>query len=494
MIEFKNITKTFGNFTANDDISFTVANNSIHSIIGENGAGKTTLMKILFGINKPEKGNIYLKDEKIVFKNPLDAISYGIGMLHQHFQLIDDFTAYENIVLGSEVSKGIFLDKNKSSVVLNELIQKYNLGIDLDKKVEDCSISEKQKIEILKLLYRKSEILIFDEPTAVLSPFEVDEFFKIIRKFKEEGKTIIFITHKLNEIKELADRVTVLRKGKVVYEVERENLDLNILSKNIVGDIEMNENDIEKSFNLKNSEKVIADLKNISLFIDNVQKLNELNLSIHSGEIYGISGVEGNGQNELVDFLLGFNVQKSGEITKDYDKVSIVPDDRLEKGMIKDFNIGENTIIRNKKYNYISKKIIADETTAIVEKYDVRLPNNDASLYSLSGGNQQKAIFGREIELKNKLLILVHPTRGVDINATNFIHRKIVEERNEGTAILLISSDLDELLQLSDKLAVIFKGKIIKEFNSEDLNFKGEADRKKLIENVGKLMIGVGLD
>jgi ABC-type uncharacterized transport system ATPase subunit len=491
IIEFKNISKKFGDFFANEEITFPILPNTVHSLIGENGAGKTTLMKILFGIYKQDSGQICLNGNPVSFKNPLDAIKNNIGMVHQHFELIDDFTALENIVLGDEESDYGFLNLNKSRKILIDLIAKYNLGINLDDKVCNISISEKQKIELLKLLYRESEILIFDEPTAVLSPIEVEEFFKIIRRFKEEGKTILLITHKLNEIKELSDRVTVLRKGKVVYETGSENLDISVLSKEIVGEL-------ETVINLNIRESIISaepfvELNNIVFKQDNIASLNGINLSVYGGQIYSICGVEGNGQSEIVDLIAGISKKFSGSIRMKYKGISLVPDDRLEKGMVKEFNIGENVLLRNNNYKYIPYSKIYETAKELVGKYDVRLPALNAPLESLSGGNQQKVIFGREIELNNKIMVFVHPTRGVDINATAYIHKIILEQRNKGKAILLITSDLDEALKLSDKIGIIYKGLIGKEFTRNEFD-KSTDKRNKVLQNIGKAMIGVNSD
>jgi len=491
IIEFKSINKKFGDFFANEEISFSIMPNTVHSVIGENGAGKTTLMKILFGIYKQDSGQIFVDGIHVSFKNPLDAIKHNIGMVHQHFELIDDFTALENIVLGDEESHYGFLNLEKSKKVLIDIIARYNLGINLDEKVCNISISEKQKIELLKLLYRKSEILIFDEPTAVLSPIEVEEFFKIVRKFKEEGKTIILITHKLNEIKELADKVTVLRKGKVVYEVDRENLDIAVLSKEIVGELET-VIDLNLRADIK-SEVPFIELNNVTFMQDNISVLNGINLSVFGGQIYSICGVEGNGQSELVDLIAGISNKTSGDINLQYKGISLVPDDRLEKGMIKEFSTGENVLLRNYKHNYISSDKIYSTSKEIIEKYDVRLPEVNASLESLSGGNQQKVIFGREIELDNNILVFVHPTRGVDINATAYIHKIILEQRNKGKAILLITSDLDEAFKLSDKIGVIYKGLIGKEFLRNEFSDDTQ-QRSAVLHNIGKAMIGVNVD
>lgn len=488
-VEFKNITKKFGNFTANDDISFAVKENTVHCILGENGAGKSTLMKVLFGINKPDKGQLFVHGEQVEFKSPHDAINKKIGMLHQHFMLIEDFTVIENVILGREKSKGLKLDYNGVKQELSELIEKYSLGLDPDKKISDISISEQQKVEILKLLYRDSEIIIFDEPTAVLTPIEVEQFFEIIKKFKSEGKTIILITHKLNEVKEVSDKVSVLRKGKLVYETEKEELDVKKLSREIVGEVSVEI--AYRTLQFENYKDTAAELINVSLVKNKFKVLRNINLEIRKGEIHGIAGVEGNGQSELTDVLFGLEKNYSGELNTGGIKIALVPDDRLKKGMIKDFNIGENFLLRNSEKKYFSGNLISDTSKKFIEEYDIRLLDENSNLGSLSGGNQQKAIVAREIETNSEMLIFAHPTRGVDINATSFIHSKIIALRNSGKAVLLVSSDFDELLNLSDRLSVMYKGKIVKTFTSAELDFKDDTELAFLAEKISKYMLGV---
>lgn len=499
-VEFQNITKMFGKFYANEDVSFAVEKNSVHCILGENGAGKTTLMKILFGIYKQDSGTVRLFDEVVKFKSPHDAIDKKIGMVHQHFMLIEDFTVLENVILGNEISKGLKLDFKKIETDLNFIIDKYNLGLDANKKVSDISVSEQQKVEILKLLYRDSEILIFDEPTAVLSPVEVVEFFKIIETFKADGKTIILITHKLNEVKEISDKVSVLRRGKLVYETENKNKHLSIseLSNAIVKDALIQEN-INKSKSV-DSGIIVLSLENVSLKKNDINVLNNLNLDLRKGEIHGICGVEGNGQNEIVDIIIGLEKEFKGKYKSDVKRISLVPDDRHKKGMISEYSIGENIILKSTENGIVFGKTLNELSKKIIENYDVRVSDENSNLGSLSGGNQQKVIFAREIELDNDILIFSHPTRGVDINATLFIHSKIIEQRNKGKAVLLISSDLDELVSLSDRLSVIYNGNILKTFDSDDINLSDKNILGNVQENshdfsfyerIGKLMIGI---
>ncbi|HMS33740.1 MAG TPA: ABC transporter ATP-binding protein [Ignavibacteria bacterium] len=499
-VEFINISKLFGKFPANDDISFAVSENTVHCILGENGAGKSTLMKILFGMDRPDYGKVKIFGEEINFNSPQEAIEKKIGMVHQHFMLVDDFTVLENVVLGNELTKGIKLNITGARQIISGLIAKYNLGLDADMKISDISISGQQKVEILKLLFRESEILIFDEPTAVLSPLEVEEFFKIISEFKNSGKTIILITHKLNEVRRISDRVSVLRRGKLVFEEDNidNKLDIDKLSKAIVGESDLSQSSVK----VKPDKSVenILDLKNIDLYKKDIKVLNGLNLKLNRGEIHGICGVEGNGQNEIVDIITGIETKFTGDYESGSMKISLVPDDRIKKGMIKEFSIGENVLLKDKDANILTGKIIDRKSEKVIKDYDVRVSDKKLKLGSLSGGNQQKVIVAREIELDNDILIFSHPTRGVDISASLFIHSKIIEERNKGKSILVISSDLDELITLSDRLSVLYNGKIIKSFDINenaadstteiDIELKHEK-YKPFFEQIGKLMIGI---
>ncbi len=372
-VEFKNISKSFGNFRANDDITFGIENNSVHCVLGENGAGKSTLMKILFGIYKPDSGTITVNNEKVYFNSPHDAIDKKIGMVHQHFMLIDDFTVLENVILGNELTKGIKLDFTNTKEILNDLIEKYNLGLNVDTKISELSISRQQKTEILKLLFRDSEILIFDEPTAVLSPIEVKEFFKIIEEFKTNGKTIILITHKLNEVKQISDRVSVLRRGKLVYEEDNINsqLDIDSLSSAIVGEASLTE--MKSRIEINSDKETALSLTDIHFEKDNVKKLNGLYLQLRKGEIHGICGVEENGQNELIDIITGIEKNFTGEYESSVKQISLVPDDRIKKGMIKEFSIGENILLKENEKNYITKNLIEKISSKLISEHDVRV-------------------------------------------------------------------------------------------------------------------------
>ncbi|MCX7833444.1 MAG: ABC transporter ATP-binding protein [Ignavibacteria bacterium] len=490
IVELKNISKRFGTILANDDITLSIEQNKIHCIIGENGAGKSTLMKILFGIYKQDQGEIYIRGERVNFRNSHDAINLKIGMLHQHFMLIEDFTILENVILGAELSKGYKLDFEKSRVTITELIRKYDLDLNPDELVYKLSISEKQKVELLKLLYRNSEILILDEPTAVLTPIELKGFFKILNNFKAEGKTIILITHKLNEVKEISDKVSVLRKGKLVYETDKEKIDISELSRLIIGDIE----DIPVRNKIDNGQALFKDyitVKNLSLIENGIIKLNNLNFALKKHSVFGICGVEGNGQNELIEVLIGLNKKFKGEIYPEKLVPAIVPDDRTKKGMIGEMSISENYFLREKNLRFAFKNILKNIELKFIKRFDISVPYSGCKVKYLSGGNQQKAIVAREIMLNHNILIFSHPTRGVDLRARDIIHNEIISERNKGKAIILISSDLDELLSLSDELAIIYKGTFLKVFLFSELKEKLESDRTSLLENIGELMMGV---
>jgi len=498
-VEFVNISKRFGNLPANDDITLSIEDNSVHCILGENGAGKSTLMKILFGIYKPDSGTLKIRGEQVNFQSPHDAIAMRIGMVHQHFMLVDDFTVLENVILGSELTRGLSLDFRKTERLLNELIDKFNLNLDLKKKVSQISIGQQQKTEILKLLFRDSDILIFDEPTAVLSPIEVNEFFKIIKAFKDSGKTVILITHKLNEVKQISDTVSVLRNGKLVLEQDNSkgNLDIEKLSNAIVGEKDAVETETKGEVKSRGEMLVMS---NVTLRKNGVNILNGIDLELRSGEILGVCGVEGNGQTEVADIIAGLEKSSSGKISRKFDTAGNVPDDRIKKGMIREFSIGENIAIKNVKNQIVTNNTLRKLADSIISDFDVRLPEIDSTLSQLSGGNQQKVIIARELRQDNPVIIFSHPTRGVDINATAFIHSKIIEQRNKGKAILLISSDLDELISLSDRLCVIFRGRIIKTFKYDEIALAQKTEKhkemdiemnKNLYDKIGKLMMGL---
>ena len=488
-LELLNISKEFAGFYANKDITLKIKPGSVHALIGENGAGKSTLMSILFGLYSPTSGTIKIDGNPVVIKNPNQASDIGIGMVHQHFKLVDNYTNLQNIILGSEFTKYNFLDLNKSRIKIQAFQEKYKLNFDLDQMTKDASVSTQQKVEIMKMLYRDANILIFDEPTAVLTPQEIEELLKVIKELKESGKTIIFISHKLWEIKKIADEATVIRHGKVVKHYDN----LSIIEPAQIASDMVGRTIIEsKNWDHNFDAKTVLELKNISY-----KKLKNINLSIHKGEILAIAGIEGNGQEEIEELITGINKTHTGQIIinnrhgeKDITKfstkkkndeyISIIPADRHKHGLVLDFSINNNSIIRqidkdnvyefqnpffnkiNKFFKFINSRWKNQFSQKIIKKFDVRGSNEGYALArNLSGGNQQKAIIGRELMTDHDFILIIQPTRGLDIGAINYIHNEILKDKKRGKGILLISYELDEVLALADTIAVINKGEIV---------------------------------
>lgn len=444
-------------------------------------------MKILAGVYEPDSGSIVLNGNEVNFTSAHDAINKGIGMIYQHFMLIEDFTVLENVILGKEVTKNIEIDFKKTYEVLNSLIAKYDLKLDLKKKISLLSVGEQQKVEILKILYRNPEIIILDEPTAVLSPGEIKNLFDIIKRFKEEGKTVILITHKLSEAKTISDYVSVLRKGELVFTSGTKNLDIEKLAFEIIGEkFEIRE--FEKPF-IENDD-ILIEFNDVHVSSGEKNNLKNFNISLKSYEVHGICGVEGNGQNEIVDILAFLNENFSGEINYKTRKISIVPDDRIKKGLIAEYDIPENIFIKSAEGTYKKNKY-KDNSLRLISKYDIRTPDVFKKVKYLSGGNQQKVICAREIEQDNDVLVFYNPTRGIDIKAAYSIQSKIVEERNKGKAVLLISSDIDELFSLSDRLSIIYCGEIVRSYSKEEFQHLLDNNKALLQQEVGKLMIGI---
>ncbi|MET3617463.1 simple sugar transport system ATP-binding protein [Peptoniphilus olsenii] len=485
-VYMNNITKKFGDFTANDNINLDIKKGEIHSLLGENGAGKSTLMNMLYGMYSPTSGDIYINGEKKVFRDPKDAIKAGLGMVHQHFMLIEPFTVVENIILGMEPVNGIKIDVKKARKEVMELANRYGFNIDPDAKIEDISVGTQQKVEILKVLYRGADILIFDEPTAVLTPQEIDELVGIITNLSNEGKSIIIITHKLKEIKRMADRCTIIRRGKKIDTVEVKDISESELADMMVGravHLDVDKKPQKPGDTVLNVENlVVSDIRKIN-------KLKEFNLEVKSGEIHGIAGIDGNGQSELIEALTGLREVDSGTITfkgKDITNktprqiidsgLNSIPEDRQIRGLVLDFTISENMILKNYNKNQFSEngilksKEIRDYSQKLVESYDVRPNNIDYFAGSLSGGNQQKVILAREISDDPDLLIAAQPTRGLDVGAIEYIRNFLIEQRDKGKAVLLISFELDEIMALSDRISVIFDGKILKTVNASETN------------------------
>ena len=487
VVEMLNIRKEFPGIVANDNITLQLKEGEIHALLGENGAGKSTLMGMLFGMYKPDRGSIKVRGKEVKISNPNVANDLGIGMVHQHFKLVSNFTVTENIILGCEPRKGLTVDIKKAAKKIEELSKKYGLNVDPYAKIEDISVGMQQRVEILKMLYRDANVLIFDEPTAVLTPSEIDELISIMKNMTKEGKSIILITHKLREIKESANRCTVIRRGKYIGTVDVKDATEADMAKMMVGR--------EVSFKV---EKVEAKPKDVVVKIENlsvnnnkkVLGLKNFSLDIRAGEIVGIAGVEGNGQTELVEALTGMRNVESGNIIfkgKNIVKESIrqriddgmahIPEDRHKRGLILDYTMEDNMVLkayRNKPFSkngLINRAKISEYAKKIIETFDVRSGEGGKSIArSLSGGNQQKGVIGREIESDPDFLIAVQPTRGLDVGSIEYIHKRLVEQRDLGKAVLLVSLELDEVLNVSDRIAVVNNGELIGIVNANETN------------------------
>lgn len=491
VIEMKEIVKKFGDFTANDHVNLTVHKGEVHAILGENGAGKSTLMNVLYGLYRPTSGTIAINGREVVLTSPKHAIELGIGMVHQHFMLIQPFTVTENIVLGVEPKKGIVLDKAEARKRVVELSEKYGMKVDPDAKIEDISVGMQQRVEILKVLYRGADTLILDEPTASLTPQEIDELMEIIRNLTADGKSVILITHKLKEITACSDYCTIIRAGKYIQTVKVGEVDENKLAALMVG---RDVNFVVDKQEQKPGETALEVKDLHAKDYRDVEILKGLNLKVRKGEIVGLAGVDGNGQTELVEILTGLKKAESGQITmlgqdvfnktpkEIFDAgISSIPADRQKHGLILDFSIEDNLILQHfdkepfSKKGILNRKEIRTNATELMEKFDVRPRNSEVKpAGTLSGGNQQKVIIAREVTNDKDLLIAVNPTRGLDVGAIEFVHKYIVEQRNKGRAVLLVSFELDEIMSLSDRIEVIFDGQIIGSVNGSD------ADEKEL--------------
>lgn len=490
------ITKTFGRLVANDKVSLTLDKGEILAVVGENGAGKSTIMKILYGLQPADSGEILINEKPVKFKSPTDAIAHGIGMVQQHFMLFPSFTASENIVYAHEERKmGLFFDRKKAREDVKELCKRYGLYVDPDVKVADCPVGIQQRIEILKVLYQGVDIIIFDEPSAVLTPQEIDDLLKTILGLKKAGKSIILITHKLGEVMAVADRVTVMRNGKVVKEMLKKDTSIDEMSFLMVGH-KLAERKISKC----DPKDVGLDIEGLVLHGDGEKNiLDGLSLQVHRGEIVGIAGVSGNGQSELIQCITGLRKTNGGSIKiagKDVTNQSVaqireagcacIPEDRYYWGSASEANLEENCIMAHHNSEMLLKKglfnakAVSDFSKSIMDEFDVRYASTKQSIHDLSGGNAQKLIVAREITQNSPLLIAAEPTRGIDIGAIDYIHGKLLEKREQGDAILLISSELSEILELSDRILVIFEGRIAGEFTREN------AESKK----IGFLMMG----
>ena len=497
-IEMLNITKRFPGIIANDNITLQLRRGEIHALLGENGAGKSTLMSVLFGLYQPEEGTIK-KDGKVVsIKNPNDATALGIGMVHQHFKLVECFTVLDNIIMGVEPTKMGFLQKREARRKVMELSERYGLHVDPDAKIEDITVGMQQRTEILKMLYRDNEILIFDEPTAVLTPQEIDELMQIMRNLAAEGKSILFISHKLAEIMAVSDRCSVLRKGKYIGTVNTKDTTAQELSAMMVG---RNVNfHVEKED--KEPGKVILKVENMTVasHLHKNNAVKNVSLEVRAGEIVCLAGIDGNGQTEFVYGLTGLEPLVSGKITlngkditnapireRSVSGVSHIPEDRHKHGLVLDYSLEDNIVLQRyfepefTKAGFLRRKNIREYADQLIEQYDIRSGQGPVTIArSMSGGNQQKAIVAREIDRDPQLLIAVQPTRGLDVGAIEYIHKQIVAARDAGKAVLLVSLEMDEVLDVSDRILVMYEGEIVGELNP----------KKTTAEEMGLYMAG----
>ncbi|MEA4875464.1 ABC transporter ATP-binding protein [Anaerorhabdus sp.] len=484
-VEMIDIVKQYPHVKAVDHVSFSLSQGEIHSLLGENGAGKSTLMKILYGMTAMDEGSIRIDGKEVKIKSPKDAIDLGIGMVHQHFMLSPVMSVMENIIVNNEPKKGWFVDGKKAKEEVQELIDRFNFNINAEAKVQDLSVGEQQRVEILKAIYRGVSILILDEPTAVLTPQEVEELFVIMRKLKENNKSIVIITHKLKETLAIADKISVLRDGKMVQSnLPLGNVTVHDLANLMVGrEVELNvrrEN--------KNMGDIYFEMKDVCLKEKGIEILKDINLSIHAGEILGIAGIEGNGQTELIEVLTGLKKPTQGRFYKGSEeingdagkfiknKVGHIPEDRHLRGLVVDLSIEDNLILgyhdkeEFMKHGLMKRKNIATFSNKAIQDYMIKTPTKNEMVGSLSGGNQQKVVIARVFEQNPDVLIVAQPTRGVDVGATEYIHQQLLKLRDEGKSILLISADLDEVRSLSDRIAVIYDGKIISVNKADEID------------------------
>jgi simple sugar transport system ATP-binding protein len=481
VLELRGITKRFPGVLANDHVDFDLFPGEVHALLGENGAGKSTLMNILYGLYKPDEGDIQLKGDRVVMHSPKDAIARGIGMVHQHFMLIPVMTVAENIILAEEPRHaGVLLDYNTAEERVAELARTFNFGINPHARVQDISVAQQQRVEILKALYRSADILILDEPTAVLTPQEARELFEILSTLTREGMAIIFISHKLDEVLEISDRITVMRRGKKVETIPREGATEQELARMMVGR-EVLLRVAKKS--ASPGEPVLV-VENLSVVDDRgLEAVRDVSLTVKTREIVGIAGVDGNGQTELIDAITGLRRAAGGrvllggeDITSDgvsdrLDKgVGHIPEDRQRRGLVLEFTLAENVSLHDfdkppvAHFGWLSPRRMVQRARDLLGRYDVRGGGPQTRAAALSGGNQQKVVLAREVERDPRLLVAAQPTRGLDVGAIEFVHRRLVEERDEGRAILLISFELEEILSLSDRILVIFEGRIVGEY------------------------------
>ncbi len=486
VIEMLNITKDFPGIRANDNVTLQLKKGEIHALLGENGAGKSTLMSILFGLYQPTSGTIKVRGEEVVVRNPNDANEMQIGMVHQHFKLVHNFTVAENIILGKEDTNRGFLNMDDAIKKITALSERYNFNIDANALISDISVGMQQRVEILKMLYRDAEIMIFDEPTAVLTPQEISELMKIMKHLTEEGKSIILITHKLKEIKAVSNRCSVLRKGKYIGTVDVGKTSIEQMAEMMVGRKVLFE--VEKGAS-KIGESILS-VKNLNM-TNKVGKevLRDVSFEVKAGEILCIAGIEGNGQTQLIEAITGLNSHFSGnvfiredEIThksirnKTLTGIGHIPEDRHKHGLVLDYNLGENMILQSyfdnefQNYGFLDFEAISKHTNDLIERFDIRIGRGErTSARSMSGGNQQKAIVAREFDRNPDLMIAVQPTRGLDVGAIEYIHKQLVRLRDENKAVLLVSLELDEVLSVSDRILVMYEGELVANVYPKDV-------------------------
>ncbi len=484
ILRMEGISKRFGNFYANKNISLSIAKGEVHTLLGENGAGKSTLMNILIGLYQPTEGKIFFKGQEVHIESPDHAARLGIGMVHQHFMLVKAMTVFENIILGEKHSKGLFINRDARRKEIIELSERYGLDIEPDKLITDLAVGAQQRVEILKALYHGAELLILDEPSAALTDTEVEGLFAIMHKLTAEGKSIIFISHKMREVLHISDRITILRLGEVVTTVDRGEVDGQKLADLMIGR-ELKPSHYEK----KNAAyDPVVELKNVDFNKTNKHNgLNGVSLTVNKGEIVGIAGVDGNGQTQLAQVIAGVIAPDSGMVTLSEKTVHVfdpndfiaqgvahIPEDRNLQGLVGDMTIADNLILKetsNPKFSsgiFLRQGVIKQYAKEMIQKYDIRCQGYDQDVRSLSGGNQQKVILSRELESDPDLLIAVHPTRGLDIGAADFVHEQMIRAREKNVGILLISADFDEVLEMSDRILVIFEGQIMGEYSGKN--------------------------
>ena len=481
VLELRGITKRFPGVVANDDVDFDLREGEVHALLGENGAGKSTLMNVLYGLYRPDEGEILIKGKKAELGSPKASIEAGVGMVHQHFMLIPVMTVAENIVLATEpVKNGVLLDYGTAEKRVREISTRFGLAVDPRAYVRDITVGQQQRVEILKALYRGADILVLDEPTAVLTPQEAQELFAIIRGLTEQGKSIVFITHKLNEVTEIADRITVLRRGKKIETLPAAGATEEGLARLMVGREVLLR--VEKT--ASEAGEPLLQVQGLGVLDERgLVKVDDVSFEVRGGEILGIAGVDGNGQTELIDAITGLRKPASGrvivggdDVTGDPPKECLdaglghIPEDRQRRGLVLDFSLAENIALHDydhppaSRFGWLYPKRLAEKAAGLIREFDVRGGGPQTAAAALSGGNQQKVILAREIDRNPKVLIAAQPTRGLDVGAIEFVHRRLVGERDEGRAVLLVSLELEEILSLSDRILVIYEGRIVGEF------------------------------